>query len=76
MRLNHINLPVEDVNLARDFFARYFGMKLIFELPKNNLAMMRRPGRVLRRSRLPGQQAHLSLVFTTLQSAGKIIAAS
>ena len=41
MKLNHINLPVGDVGATKDFFARYFGMKLEFELPKNVMAMMR-----------------------------------
>ncbi len=44
MILNHINLPVADVGATRDFFAEYFGMKAVFELPKNTLAMMRDEG--------------------------------
>jgi catechol 2,3-dioxygenase-like lactoylglutathione lyase family enzyme len=41
MNLNHINLPVVDVAASRDFLNKYFGMKTIFELPKNTMAMMR-----------------------------------
>lgn len=44
MILNHINLPVADVAATRDFFTRYFGMKVAFELPKNMLAMLRDDG--------------------------------
>jgi catechol 2,3-dioxygenase-like lactoylglutathione lyase family enzyme len=41
MNLNHINLPVPDVNATKEFFAKYFDMKTLFELPRNTLVMMR-----------------------------------
>ena len=41
MTLNHINLPVVDVAASRDFLTKYFGMKTVFELPKNTLAILR-----------------------------------
>ncbi len=44
MNLNHINLPVDDVAASRDFFVKYFGMKTIFELPKNTLAILKDDG--------------------------------
>jgi catechol 2,3-dioxygenase-like lactoylglutathione lyase family enzyme len=44
MNLNHINLPVADVALARDFFSKYFGMRTTFELPKNSLVIMKDEG--------------------------------
>jgi catechol 2,3-dioxygenase-like lactoylglutathione lyase family enzyme len=44
LKLNHINLPVADVAVTRDFFSKYFGMKTTFELPKNSLVIMRDEG--------------------------------
>jgi catechol 2,3-dioxygenase-like lactoylglutathione lyase family enzyme len=44
MNLNHINLPVDDVNASRDFFAKYFGMRTMHEIGKNALVIMRDEG--------------------------------
>ena len=44
MILNHINLPVGDVGATRDFFAQFFGMRTLLELPRNSMAMMRDEG--------------------------------
>ncbi len=44
MKLNHINLPVDDVAASRDFFARYFGMTTTFELGKGALVIMKDEG--------------------------------
>ncbi len=44
MKLNHVNLPVADVGATRDFFARYFGLKTVMELPRNTMAMLQDEG--------------------------------
>jgi catechol 2,3-dioxygenase-like lactoylglutathione lyase family enzyme len=44
MKLNHINLPVNDVAVSRDFFAKYFGMRTTFELGKGALVIMKDEG--------------------------------
>jgi lactoylglutathione lyase len=41
MKLNHINLPVHDVEAARDFMTKYFGLVTVFEVGKNFLVMQR-----------------------------------
>ena len=41
MKLNHVNLPVHDVEAARDFFVRYFGLVTVQEVGKNFLAILR-----------------------------------
>ena len=40
MKLNHINLPVHDVNATRDFLTKYFGMVTMMDLGENFLAML------------------------------------
>ncbi len=40
MKLNHINLPVVDVALSQQFYAKYFGMKTTLELARNTMVMM------------------------------------
>ncbi len=47
MKMNHLNLPVMDVGTSRDFLAKYFGMKLMFELKNNTLAMMKDDGEMI-----------------------------
>jgi catechol 2,3-dioxygenase-like lactoylglutathione lyase family enzyme len=44
MNLNHINLPVRDVAVSRDFFATYFGMVTTLEVGDNFLVMMQDEG--------------------------------
>ena len=44
MKLNHINLPVMDIAVSRDFFTRYFGMKTVMELRGNFLAVLHDDG--------------------------------
>ena len=38
MKPNHTNLPVHDVEMARDFLIKHFGMVTVFEVCKNFLA--------------------------------------
>ncbi|WP_309709986.1 VOC family protein [Armatimonas sp.] len=40
MKLNHVNLPVRDVETARDFFTKYFGLVTVQEVGKNFLAIL------------------------------------
>lgn len=40
MKLNHTNLPVHNVEMARDFLTKYFGMVTVFEVGKNFLAAL------------------------------------
>ena len=47
MKLNHLNLPVMDVAATRDFLVKYFGMKTVFELKGNTLAMVKDDGDML-----------------------------
>lgn len=44
MKLNHINLPVADIAETRDFFVKYFGMKVVLEVGQNMLAILRDEG--------------------------------
>ncbi len=44
MKLNHINLPVEDIAASRDFLAKYFGMETVMERGKNVMAILRDEG--------------------------------
>lgn len=42
MKLNHINLTVDDVSSAFDFFETYFGFQAVDDFPKNDkMAFMR-----------------------------------
>lgn len=42
MKFNHINLPVDDVSRAFDFFETHFGFRPVESFPKNdNMAFLR-----------------------------------
>jgi lactoylglutathione lyase len=40
MRVNHLNLTVPDVRQTREFFETFFGLKCVFDLGRNALAVM------------------------------------
>jgi lactoylglutathione lyase len=40
MRVNHLNLTVPDVGQTREFFETFFGLKCVFDLGRNALAVM------------------------------------
>lgn len=47
MKLNHINLPVRDVQATRDFFVNYFGMHSTLDIPKTMSLLSDGEGMVL-----------------------------
>ncbi|HTU27317.1 MAG TPA: VOC family protein [Pirellulales bacterium] len=40
MKLNHINLPVEDVAATRDFLVKYFGFEILEEKGRDTLCVL------------------------------------